>query len=215
MTAEYGAGRESAPQSQKGPRVKYALEHLKGGTNILDIGCNNGWFLDLVDHEKRWGLDSVESFGEKVIAKGHKFVPSWSWSLPFEDSCFHRIHFGQVLAHMRPDLGVKSLQEIYRVLAYNGRAVVSTVVGPNFTSGLVYAKTKRVYTIFISNIHIIEWEPPELGDLLLDIGFLPTAMGIMNQEEEKSETFKDFRFVQSYVLTKAKKSEDDKIETNK
>jgi SAM-dependent methyltransferase len=209
------AGRETAESNKDSPRIPFVLKHLKGGKRILDIGCNTGWFLDLVDCEEKWGLDIDPTFQKEVEEKGHNFVHGYSWNLNLPDNCFDRIHFGQTIAHMREDLGARSLAEMYRVLAPNGILVVSTVVGPAFTSGMMWAKDPtKIIVALPSWFHHIEWEPPDLFLALRSLGFEPVMFTVVPQEYDNSETYKRLRHVQIFAVRKIREDEDGEKKEN-
>jgi SAM-dependent methyltransferase len=197
-------GFETAESIKDSPRVKFALEHLAGGQRFLDIGCNTGWFMDLLDCKEKWGLDIDTSFKKTIESKGYKFITAASWETRISKNSFDRIHFGQTMAHMRRELAINSLKEIGRILAPKGKAVVSTVVGPNFTSGIYWARTGTLVSSVPPWYHTYEWEPPELWDIFKQTNLTPLKFKIMPQEDESSKTYKDFRLVQSYVLGKKK-----------
>jgi len=202
------AGRETADSNKHSPRMEIVLPYLKGCRRLLDIGCNTGWFLDLVeDCQEKWGLDCDETFESEVVSKGHNFVHGYSWNLGFPDESFDAIHFGQTIAHMKRVLGIKSLKEIYRILAPYGIAVFSTVVGPAFSSGMAWAndKASKFVIPLESWFHIIEWEPTDLVPILKELGFDILRMKIVPQENEDSETYNRLRLVQIYVLQKGDK----------
>lgn len=205
------AGRETADENKDSPRIRFVIPFFKGGQRILDIGCNTGWFLDLVDCEDKWGMDLDETFEESVVKKGYNFVKGYSWNLCFPDNSFDRIHFGQTLAHMREDLGIKSLAEIYRILTPNGVAVISTVVGPAFTSGMMWEQNRnKIVAPLMSWFHHLEWEPNELFLALRYIGFKPVAFTVIPQVDEDAESYKSSRFVQIFVVRKGEEENEKK-----
>jgi SAM-dependent methyltransferase len=208
MTEE--AGRETALSNQNSPRVRHVLKFLKGGRRILDIGCNTGWFLDLVDAEEKIGLDIDNSFREQVEEKGHIFINGYSWNIDvtFPENSFDRVHCGQVIAHMRPDLVEMTLKGVRKILTPDGIFVLTTVVGPSFIAGMYWIENNQILYQRPSWFHVYEWEPTELLLLFKDIGFKVQGITILPQEDPESDTYKSHRFVQIIVATKGEKKDD-------
>lgn len=207
MTEE--AGRETADEGKDSPRMDIVLPLLAGGKRIADIGCNTGWFLDMVDCEEKIGIDCDETFREVVEAKGHVFIHRFSWNLfDIPDGIFDRVHFGQTIAHMRTDLGIKTIEEIYRILCMNGIFVISTIAGPYFTSGYLFAHDKTNLVVpLVSWFHHVEWEPPDLISILKEVGFEVKNFFMVNQVRPDAETYKRYRFVQIFVCKKKAKKD--------
>ena len=195
-------GTATADEIKSSPRVKWALSKLKGGSAFLDIGCNDGFFLKQVKADRVIGIDSDESLVEQVKNEGLEAYYAYSWGIPFEDNTFDRIHFGQTIAHMKKALGVKSLHEIYRVLEPKGIVAFTTVVGPTFSSALYYATHDKLVTLVESWFHVHEWEPTELLTILSGIGFEAKKFWVLPQVEKTAPSYKAFRFVQCWLLTK-------------
>ncbi|MHA1290965.1 MAG: class I SAM-dependent methyltransferase [Candidatus Thorarchaeota archaeon] len=197
-------GTRTAEENRDSPRIRLAKEALAGGTKFLDIGCNCGWFLDLPEimADTMVGVDIDESFVKELQDKGKEVYHAASWQLPFNDNTFDRIHFGQTIAHMKRDLGIKSLMEIQRILTPDGTAFVSTVVGPMFSSGLFYATNKRLITITTPYYHIHEWEPPDMFSVIQSLQFELKRFHLLTQVDPDDPTFKPFRNVQCWILGK-------------
>ena len=195
-------GTTTADEIKSSPRVKWALGKLQGGSAFLDIGCNDGFFLKQVKADRVVGLDSDKSLVEQVQNEGYEAHFGYSWKLPFEDNTFDRVHFGQVIAHMKVVLGIQSLMEIYRVLKPKGVAIITTVVGPNFSSALYFTTHNRIVGLTEPWFHIHEWEPPELLGHIRNIGFTTKVFTILPQVEKTAPTYKAYRFVQCWKLSK-------------
>lgn len=196
-------GTVTADEIKSSPRVKWALEKLQGGSAFLDIGCNDGFFLKQVKAKKVVGLDCDRSLVEQVQNEGYEAHFGYSWKLPFDDNSFDRVHFGQTIAHMKKSLGVHSLLGIHRVLKpEEGIAVVTTVVGPSFSAALYFSTSDKLVAPTESWFHIHEWEPPELLRVIRNIGFTVDEFVVMPQVEKSAPTYKFYRFVQCWLLSK-------------
>jgi len=92
---------------------------------ILDIGCRDGMWLDILKKakfKKLRGLDISEQALEISTKKGHNVTRGDAQELPFPDEEFNFISIIHTLEHCPEPL--KVLAEIKRVLKPNGRILV-------------------------------------------------------------------------------------------
>jgi len=92
---------------------------------ILDIGCRDGMWLDILRNNKfnnLRGIDISVKALEIARKKGHNVVRGDAQNLPFPDEEFHFVSIIHTLEHC-PEPG-KVLTEIKRVLKPNGRILV-------------------------------------------------------------------------------------------
>ncbi len=197
-------GTRTAEEIRDSPRIRHALEVLAGGKSLLDIGCNDGWFLDFPElmAPNMVGVDSDKTFIDELTKKGKEVYHAHAWHLPFKDNTFDRIHFGQTIAHMKRDLGIVALMEIQRVLHPSGIALVTTVAGPNFSSGLYFGINTTLVTMVVPWYHIHEWEPSELVDVINKLQFKIKDFRLLSQVDPDDPTFKPYRNVQCWTLGK-------------
>ncbi len=107
------------------------LSHLiKPGERILDVGCANGRFCELVFKKKAkyWGIDTSRKMIE--IAKKQypyaKFFVSDPLSFPFGKNFFDKVFCLSVFHHIpSKELRIKFLQEIKRVLKPGGIIILT------------------------------------------------------------------------------------------
>jgi len=97
-------------------------------SNLLDIGCGNGFLLNEISKEIECNLYGIDAFDQE--SKVFEYLKSdITQSLPFDDGTFDVIVLGEVIEHLPdPDF---VLDEIYRVLKHSGKLIVST---PNLAS---------------------------------------------------------------------------------
>lgn len=99
---------------------------IQDGMSVLDIGCGNGRFLEVVGHKNITyvGVDNVEEFitlAKQTYGNKGTFLCADALALPFEDSRFDvAVSFG-VLHHIpSKKLRKQFLKEAHRVLKKDG-----------------------------------------------------------------------------------------------
>ncbi|MCD6115360.1 methyltransferase domain-containing protein [bacterium] len=107
------------------------LSHLiKPGERILDIGCANGRFCELVFQRraKYWGIDVSEkmiSIARRRYPKAKFFVSDFL-SFPFGKNFFDKVYCLSVFHHIpSKKFRIKFLQEIKRVLKPGGIVILT------------------------------------------------------------------------------------------
>jgi ubiquinone/menaquinone biosynthesis C-methylase UbiE len=115
-----GAGNvEENPQMES--RVLPIAYEVKKGSKILDIGCNDGTFIQLLKDKRGcdvYGVDIAKELVKQAKEKGLNVQVADVEKLPFEDGTFDYVVCMDVLSHL-PDIDL-ALQEIRRVLKPNG-----------------------------------------------------------------------------------------------
>lgn len=117
------------------------LAKLKNGEHVLDVGCGTGVLTRLAAEAigpegRAFGIDP----GVKMIAIARKsaklegsraeFRLGVIENLPFEDSSFDCVLSSAMIHHLPPDLKVKGLSEVRRVLKPGGRLVAVDIGRP-------------------------------------------------------------------------------------
>jgi len=110
---------ENNPQFES--RVLPIAYEIKKDSKVLEIGCNDGSFLQLL-RDKRgchvFGIDLSEELVKKAQDKGLNVQVGDAEKLPFEDGTFDYVTCMDVLSHL-PDCYL-ALEEIRRVLKKDG-----------------------------------------------------------------------------------------------
>lgn len=127
---------ESYPETFKGgleanpfymSRVAPIYYEIPDGCRVLDIGCNNGEFMNLLKTKKKckvWGVDLSSVALEEARTRGLNVEQASAEKLPFKDRSFDVVVLMEVIAHvLNPD---KALQEARRVLRKGGFLLGST-----------------------------------------------------------------------------------------
>jgi 2-polyprenyl-3-methyl-5-hydroxy-6-metoxy-1,4-benzoquinol methylase len=110
----------------------YILNNTKVGEKILDIGCADGEFLNLLVKKgyKCYGLEMVDKAIEQSKKKGIKVTnDSFLGRLPFNKNTFDIVFAGEVIEHTFDD--DLFLSEINRILKPKGILIITT---PNLVS---------------------------------------------------------------------------------
>jgi len=120
------------------PRHEVALQLLRGGHRLLDIGCWNGYLLERIReaglYQEFYGVDIVPKGIEMVQAKGFNAqVVDLNYSpLPFPDEYFDGITLLAVLEHIFDPYAV--IREVWRVLHHGGELVIDVPNVASFTN---------------------------------------------------------------------------------
>jgi len=143
------------------------IEEYASGTNLLDIGCAQGFFLFSaskagyttkgIEISQDAAAYAIKEFGLDVEAKPFE-------ELRFPESSFDIVTLWQVLEHVPYPLTV--LKEVYRILKPGGLVVAST---PNIEG--IPAKILRKKWWDIKRLHINQFTTKTLADILHNAGF--------------------------------------------
>jgi ubiquinone/menaquinone biosynthesis C-methylase UbiE len=116
-------------------RVEMALEELKPGQKILEIGFGTGLsFLNLNDlYQEIWGLDltvSVEDITRTFTNLGIKtnLQNGDVLKMPYPDNSFDSVLLISILEHLQPNQQDMAFKEIKRVLKPGGQLVYGVPV---------------------------------------------------------------------------------------
>ena len=95
---------------------------------VLDLGCGNGRYYELLKHTDYIGTDNSEELIELAKEKypEAKFQVADALNLPFADNSFDQIYSIAVIHHIpSEELRLKFLQEIRRVLKPSGKVTLT------------------------------------------------------------------------------------------
>lgn len=177
MAAEIATGERIVPADLRSPydrllfmkhvfSYEYASSLLKGKTNALEIGCGEGYGVEIlarcvkkltaVDRDR----DAVDHASGTYKLPNVSFVCTAGASLPFPDGHFDAVSCLQVIEHIDDDRAFAV--ELHRLLSPGGTAVIIT---PNRDYRLIPGQ-KPWY-----RHHVREYSPAQLRDLLAAAGF--------------------------------------------
>ena len=193
----------SSPIPKVGQRVEFASRFVPRSSNLLDIGCGDGYIVNFVREKVSdiYGIDIEEISLKRSRLKGiiTKKCDLDKESLPFRRCFFEVITCLDVIEHVRNPLLL--LKNIHRVLKKRGILIIST---PNirYSNHLyrlifegVFPKTSEDYRIYDGgHIHFFTYK--DLNNLLLESRFkILKIEGIINKETRGWKG----RFIQSIV----------------
>lgn len=116
------------------PFLSSLLPDLRNKT-ILDIGCGKGMVGFLIRTQRDLtnstliGMDiskSFLSFSKKHSIYDKLIAGDITKKLPFKDNSVDLVICSEVIEHMKKEIGEKLLNEIYRIIAKNGRVIITT-----------------------------------------------------------------------------------------
>ncbi len=201
--------------SENMENLKYYYRNLRdiivkkvGGGTILDIGCNAGYFLDVMDGFERYGIERSESAGK--IAKerygDNIFIGKFEdYKNPY--FLFDCITMQDVLDHVTDPVTV--LKKCNRLLKPNGILVVKVhdmdslyakVMGKNYYAfippGHLFYFNKNSITILLEKAGFDVVFSKYMGHLLL----FSTVLFRMSRGNEKSIFFYLYKMIDRTVL---------------
>ncbi len=106
--------------------VEPILCEIPAGAKVLDVGCNSGALMELLNQKgcKAYGVDVSDKLVRECKAKRLKVRYADAASLPFNDKKFDVVVMREVLVHLLDP--VAALKEIKRVLKPGGFLIGST-----------------------------------------------------------------------------------------
>ena len=118
-----------------------SMKLLPKNGKVLDIGCFNGYFLDLLKDKgyETYGVDASTSAVAQCVKNGHlAFEANLEESIPYEDNFFDAVTGLEIIEHLADTDTL--INEIKRVLKPGGILIFST---PNF-----FSLSRRLMTLF-------------------------------------------------------------------
>lgn len=107
------------------PCVTNFLDYFNSNSKILDIGCGNGKYMNYRNDLYMNGIDISIKLVEICKNKGLDVIKSSMTNMPFYDNYFDGIICIASYHHLDNDNDRKqTLNEIYRILKYNGIALI-------------------------------------------------------------------------------------------
>ena len=120
--------------------VNKCISLLPKSGKILDVGCFNGFVLDLCKNKgyETYGVDASKEGVELSTSKGHKVLEAnLEENIPFDDNYFDAVLGLEIIEHLADTDSF--LKNIKRVLKPNGVLIFAT---PNF-----FSLSRRVMTL--------------------------------------------------------------------
>ena len=105
-------------------RMRVAARWIPEGSRVLDIGCHQGEFLELLGQKIAPSVGIDPLYQERVDLKGHRFLSrEFQRDLPFEDRSFDAIVLLATIEHMQQKSAVA--EEARMLLRTGGRVVIT------------------------------------------------------------------------------------------
>jgi len=119
-------------------RQRAYLPYFKGATDVLDLGCGRGEFLELLREQgiAARGIDSNPEMVARCIERGLEVTQADALShlqgLP--DASVGGLFSAQVVKHLEPRYLMRLLEAVHRTLRPGGRAVIETINPASWSS---------------------------------------------------------------------------------
>ncbi|MFH1714217.1 MAG: methyltransferase domain-containing protein [Candidatus Nealsonbacteria bacterium] len=120
----------SRSRARAWPETEFLKEYVSGKERVLDLGCGNGRFYDVLQEKKidYFGLD----FSEELIKMARDRHPQLEFqvadalNLPFSDDFFDKVFSIAVLHHIPSNaFRLRFLKEVKRVLKKEGMVILT------------------------------------------------------------------------------------------
>jgi 2-polyprenyl-3-methyl-5-hydroxy-6-metoxy-1,4-benzoquinol methylase len=161
-------------------RSRFLLEHVRGGSRVLDVGCGEGRFAAALAAAgaRVTGLDVAEEplrrarvqHPELELLRVEEAGP---W--PLEDASFDVVWAGEVIEHVADTAGW--LSELRRVLRSGGSLLLSTpAVGPAQLAAAALSRRSFASRFDPRGEHLRFYSRATLTRLIEDVGFQSVAV---------------------------------------
>ncbi len=160
-------------------RASFLLARVSAGQRILDLGCGDGAFSELILEHAEVTLTAAD-VAEAALARARArprlaeraaFVRvPFDGELPLPDNGFDLVWAGEVIEHVA-DTGAW-LSEVRRVLAPGGELVLST---PNHTRPALLVRGIAAFSPPLGD-HLHLYNRISLAQLLAEFGFDPVSV---------------------------------------
>jgi ubiquinone/menaquinone biosynthesis C-methylase UbiE len=160
-------------------RAAFLLAHVAAGQRILDLGCGDGAFSELILEHAEVTLTAAD-VAEAALARARARVRvgdrarlvrvPFDGELPFSDNAFDLVWAGEVIEHVA-DTGAW-LSEVRRVLVPGGELALST---PNHTRLALLVGGIAAFSPPLGD-HLHLYNRASLAQLLGEFGFDPVAV---------------------------------------
>lgn len=142
-------------------------EHATPGMNVLDIGCGNGRFFDVIKDRgiDYTGLDNSSGLLSEARRKhpGIRFIEGDATELPFADGAFDIAYSFAVIHHI-PSRALRSrfVSEAARVLRPGNTLIITSwhLSRPKYFSKLLLSALKSIFLL----------SPLDVGDMMHTFG---------------------------------------------
>jgi 2-polyprenyl-3-methyl-5-hydroxy-6-metoxy-1,4-benzoquinol methylase len=157
---------------QPGPareRVEAMAALIQPGENVLDVGCNSGYFVEFLPRDCRCsGVDVSRELVKKARKRLEFAEVAEAESLPFEDKSFDVVVLGEILEHVYEPTVV--LEEAVRVAR---RAVIGST--PHVAGKWGTSSIER------HRFHVRCFTTDELRAVLRSVGLTHVSVSILSR----------------------------------
>ena len=112
-------------------RQRAYLPYFKGATDVLDLGCGRGEFLELLREQgtAARGIDTNPEMVARCIERGLEVTRSdaLSYLQGLPDASIGGLFSAQVVEHLEPRYLMRLLEAVHRTLRPGGRVVIETI----------------------------------------------------------------------------------------